>query len=196
MTLLVNANIEKNRIKADREQKKAEVKREKLTDVYAELVLILNSFPKISPNNVLKNIEGAPHYSMESFDSIIDILNYQIEDYKRLAESKKDNLEEKCNNEIQIGNREYAINQIHRIKDEYCKAHNSYKNFCKTKKQILDLYAGQDVRNNIVEFDVLIHNVFISGHNIQNAYDLRYNEIEVLCRNIINSMRDDIALKL
>ena len=78
LTLLVNANIEKNRIKADREQKKAEVKREKLTDVYAELVLILNSFPKISPNNVLKNIEGAPHYSMESFDSIIDILNYQI----------------------------------------------------------------------------------------------------------------------
>lgn len=50
------------------------------------------------------------------------------------------------------------------------------------------------MRNNIVEFDVRIYNVFISGHNIQNAYEPRYNEIEVLCRNIINSMRNDIEL--
>lgn len=88
LTLLVNASIERNKVQVERQQRKEEVKREKLTDIYTELVSIIKSFPKESPNNVLEYIEYPPHYSMESFGSIIDILNYQIEDYKRLLENK------------------------------------------------------------------------------------------------------------
>lgn len=79
LTLGVTATIEKNKVQAERQQRKEEAKREKLTDIYTELVSIINLFPKESPNNVLENIEYSPHYSMESFDSIVNILNYQID---------------------------------------------------------------------------------------------------------------------
>lgn len=194
LTLYSNAYIEKNKIKAEKKQKDAEIKREKLTDVYIELASILNAFPKLSPNNTLENIEYSPHYSMESFDSIITILNYQIGDYKRLSENKKSNLDQKSYNETQISNREYAIKRIITIKEEYFSACEKYKNFCKTKKQILDLYSGQDVRDNIVHFEAIIRNIFVSGHDLKNAYDPSNNEIEVACRNVINSMRKDIGL--
>ena len=82
LTLLVNASIEKNKVQAERQQRKEEAKREKLTDIYTELVSIINAYPKESPNNALEYIECPPHYEMESFDSIVDILNYQIDDYK------------------------------------------------------------------------------------------------------------------
>ena len=155
---------------------------------------IIISFPKESPNNVLENIEYSPHYSTESFDSIVDILNYQIEDYKRLFENKSINIDAKNHNETQIRKREYAIEQVLKIKEDYCNARDAYRTFCKTKKMVLDLYAGQAVKNNIVEFEVLIHNVFISGYNLDDVYDPRYNKIEVIRRNIIDSMRNDIGL--
>lgn len=194
LTLSVTASIEKNKVQAERQQRKEEAKREKLTDIYTELVSIINSFPKESPNNVLENIEYSPHYEMESFDSIVDILNYQIEDYKRLLENKSISIDAKNHNETQIRKREYAIEQVHKIKEDYYNARDAYRIFCKTKKMVLDLYSGQVVKNNIVEFDVLIHNIFISGHRIEDVYDPRYNMIEVVRRNIIDSMRNDIGL--
>ena len=53
LTLVVTASIEKNKVQAERQQKKEEAKREKLADIYTELVSIINSFPTESPNNVL-----------------------------------------------------------------------------------------------------------------------------------------------
>lgn len=194
LTLVVNAVIEKSKVQAERQQRKEEAKREKLTDIYMELVSIINSYPKESPNNALENIECPPHYEMESFDSIVDILDYQIKDYKRLLENKSITIDDKNHNETQIRKREYAIAQVLKIKEDYCNARDAYRDFCKTKKMVLDLYAGQTVKNNIVEFEVLIHNVFISGHNLDDVYDPRYNKIEVIRRDIINSMRNDIGL--
>lgn len=194
LILSVNTSIERNKMRVEIQQKKEEAKREKLTDIYTELVSIINSFPKESPNNALEYIEYPPHYSMESFDSIIDILNYQIEDYKQLLENKNISINAKSHNETQIRKRDYAIEQVLKIKEDYCNARDRYRTFCKTKKMIFDLYAGQDVKNSIVEFDVLIYNVFISGHRIDDAYDPRYNKIEVARRNIIDSMRNDIGL--
>ena len=194
LTLSVTASIERNKVQAERQQKKEETKREKLTDIYTELVSIINSYPKESPNNVLENIEYPPHYSMESFDSIVDILNYQIDDYKRLLENTSTSTEDKNHNEAQIRQREYAIEQVLRIKEDYCNARDAYRTFCKTKKMVLDLYAGQTVKNNIIEFEVLIRNIFISGHNLDDVYDPRCNKIEVIRRTIIDSMRNDIGL--
>ena len=194
LTLSVTASIERNKVQAERQQKKEETKREKLTDIYTELVSNINSYPKESPNNVLENIEYPPHYSMESFDSIVDILNYQIDDYKRLLENTSTSTEDKNHNEAQIRQREYAIEQVLRIKEDYCNARDAYRTFCKTKKMVLDLYAGQTVKNNIIEFEVLIRNIFISGHNLDDVYDPRCNKIEVIRRTIIDSMRNDIGL--
>ena len=72
-------------------------------------------------------------------------------------------------------------------------AKNRYKSFCKFDKAVFDLYAGQDVRNCLVEFEVIIHNVFISGHSVGSADDPLYNGIEIIRRKIINSMRNDIG---
>ena len=68
-----------------------------------------------------------------------------------------------------------------------------YKAFCKCDKAVFDLYAGQDVRNCLVEFEVIIHNVFISGHSVENVDDPRNNRIDIIRRKIINSIRSDIG---
>ena len=60
-------------------------------------------------------------------------------------------------------------------------------------KAVFDLYAGQDVRNCLVEFEVIIHNVFISGHSVENVDDPRNNRIDIIRRKIINSIRSDIG---
>ena len=60
-----------------------QIKNDKLGNIYKELINIVNGYPDRSPNDVLRNIEFAPSYSMEKFESTIEILNIQIEDYKR-----------------------------------------------------------------------------------------------------------------
>ena len=94
---------------------------------------------------------------------------------------------------MQISNREYAKKKISEIRDEYYMARDRYKSFCKSEKTIFDLYAGQDVRNCLVEFEVIIHNIFISGQRVGDADDPLNNRIEIIRRKIINSMRNDIG---
>lgn len=60
-------------------------------------------------------------------------------------------------------------------------------------KAVFDLYAGQDVRNCLVEFEVIVHNVFISGHSVGVVNDPLKNSIEIIRRKIINSIRNDIG---
>lgn len=52
-----------------------------MNGTYQKLLSIVNYYPNVSPNDILKSIEYPPNYSMESFDAIITILGYQIEDY-------------------------------------------------------------------------------------------------------------------
>ncbi len=194
LTLLVNAFIEKNKVRVEVQQKREITKRERLTDVYTDLLSIINSFPRESPNDILKNIEYPPRYSLESFKSIIEILNYQIGDYRRSLEKGNVDLDAKNHIESQIRNREYAIDQMLKIQEEYFNARENYRIFCKNKKMLFDLYAGQDVKNNIVEFEVIIHNVFVSGQSVGDVYDSRDNKIEIIRRRVIDSMRNDIGL--
>ena len=116
---------------------------------------IINAYPKESSNNALENIEYPPHYSMESFDLIVDILNYQIDDYKRLLENKSISIEAKNHNETQIRKREYVIEQVLKIKEDYCNARDSYRTFCKTKKIIKNVQN----RKNIVNTNNGIYNI-------------------------------------
>ena len=130
---------------------------------------------------------------MESFDAVLNSLDYQIEDYKKQLNKANINYERKNDVGMQISNREYAKKKISEIRDEYYMARDRYKSFCKSEKTIFDLYAGQDVRNCLVEFEVIIHNIFISGQRVGDADDPLNNRIEIIRRKIINSMRNDIG---
>lgn len=193
VTLFVNSLIDKHKCQLEIQQKKYEVKREKLNDIYKKLVDIINQYPNSSPNDVLQDVDYAPNYSMESFYAVLKSLDYQIEDYKKQLNNVNIHNERKNNINTQISNREYAKKKISEIRDEYYMAKDRYKSFCKSDKAVFDLYAGQDVRNCLVEFEVIIHNVFISGHSVGNADDPLNNSIEIIRRKIINSMRNDIG---
>ncbi|WP_322180510.1 hypothetical protein [Neglectibacter caecimuris] len=78
------------------------------------------------------------------------------------------------------------------IRDKYYIAQENYKHFCESDKGKFELYAGQDVRNCLVEFEVEIHNVFISGRSVGNADDPLNNRIEVIRRKLIDSIRNDV----
>lgn len=193
VTLFINSLIEKHKSQLEIQQKKYEVKREKLNDIYAKLVDIVNQYPNSSPNDVLQYVEYAPNYSMEWFDAVLKSLDYQIEDYKKQLNYVNINHERKRDVDTQISNREYAKKKISEIRDEYCMARDRYKSFCKSDKSVFDLYAGQDVKNCLIEFEVIIYNVFISGHSAGSADEPLNNRIEIIRRKLINSMKDDIG---
>lgn len=171
-----------------------QLKKEKLDGVYKTLISVINLFPDMSPNDVLNCVEYGPHYSMESFDCILESLDYQIEDYKKQLKILNIDCEQKNNIEAQISNREYSEKKISEIRDKYYKARDKYKAFCESDKVIFDLYAGQDVRNCLVEFEVVIHNVFISGYSVGDAEDPINNIIKMSRQKLIDSMRYDIGI--
>lgn len=74
-----------------------------------------------------------------------------------------------------------------------CLSQDKYKSFCQSDKIIFDLYAGQDVRNNLVNFEVIIHNVFISGRKAGDKDDPQNNILQIARNNLVNSMRRDIG---
>mgnify|MGYP000838710507 FL=1 len=59
---------------------------------------------------------------------------------------------------------------------------------------IFDLYAGQDVKNTLVEFEVIIHNTFKSGRGVGDIYDSTKNIIDIARHNMTVAMRNDIGL--
>lgn len=78
----------------------------------------------------------------------------------------------------------------------YFNARDKYDAFCETDKVVFDLYAGQDVKNCLVQFEVMIDNVFISGRCVgTDEDDPLKNCVEICRRNLINAMRDDIGIK-
>ncbi|MDO5403403.1 MAG: hypothetical protein Q4F11_08180, partial [Eubacteriales bacterium] len=163
-------------------------------EVYKNLISIINLFPDVSPNDVLNGVEYAPHYSMEHFDSTLKSLDYQIEDYKKQLNIPNIDYERKSNIETQISNREYSKKKISEIRDKYLNAREKYKFFGESDKVIFELYAGQNVRNCLVEFEVVIHNVFISGRSVGDADDPLNNIIKISRRRLSDSMRNDIGI--
>ncbi|UZQ49963.1 hypothetical protein [Clostridium kluyveri] len=175
-------------------QKEFQIKRDNLSGIYKTLTSVINSFPNESPNDVLKNIECSPNYSVENFNAVLKILDYQIEDYRNQLKNVNISYEQKNDIDVQISNREYSKKKISEIRDKYYKARDYYKSFCESDKMIFDLYAGQNVRNALVRFEVVIHNVFISGHSVGDVYDPLNNSIEITRWNLIDSMRNDLGI--
>ncbi len=175
-------------------QKEYQTKRENLNEVYKTLVSVVNLFPDTSPNDILNCVEYGPYYSMEDFDSTLKTLEYQIEDYKEQLDIPNLNYNERHDIEAQILNRVYSKKKISEVRDKYYEARDKYKSFCESEKVIFDLYAGQDVRNSLVEFEVVIHNAFISGYSVGEAEDPINNIIRTYRRKLINNMREDIGM--
>mgnify|MGYP001442077124 FL=1 len=121
-----------------------QIKNDKLGNIYKELINIVNGYPDRSPNDVLRNIEFAPSYSMEKFESTIELLNIQIEDYKRQLNFEHLKRERRYDIENQISNRECAIKKINKIRDDYFLAEEKYRKFNKEDKASFDLYAAVD----------------------------------------------------
>ena len=59
---------------------------------------------------------------------------------------------------------------------------------------MFDLYAGQNVKNCLVEFEVVIKNVFVSGKNSEDSSDPYNNLIENTRLKLISCMRSDIGI--
>lgn len=139
VTLFVNSLIEKHKSQLEIQQKKYEVKRGKLNDIYTKLIDIVNQYPNSSPNDILRYVEYAPNYSMEMFDAVLDSLDYQIEDYVEQLNKVNINYERESNIRSQIFSRKYAKEKISQIRDEYYIARDRYKSFCKSDKAVFDL---------------------------------------------------------
>jgi hypothetical protein len=196
VSLICNYFIERYKIKELEKRDKFETKREKLTDIYKELINIINLYPNLSPNDILNDIENAPNYSMESFDSVMKSLDYQIEDYTKQLKNLNIHREQENNISIQVSNIKYAKNKIFKIKNQYIIAKEQYASFLKTDKIIFDLYAGQDVRSQLVEFEVLMHNIFVSGRKTMDKEPYTDNLIENCKRKLINTVRSDIGINI
>lgn len=166
-----------------------------MNSTYQKLLSIVNSYPNVSPNDILINLEYPPNYSMESFDAIIDILGYQIEDCLNKLKCEEIDFTRKSALETEISNKKYAIKQIEQIRDDYFEADNKYNDFRKKEKMIFDLYAGQEVKNTFAEFDVIIHNTFKAGRSVGDIYDSTKNKIDIARNNMTVAMRNDIGLK-
>ncbi len=133
-------------------------------------------------------------YSLPLTDAVLKSLDYQVEDYINQLNVENIDYERKSDIESQILNREDAKNKISENREEYYIARDKYKSFCECDKVAFDLYAGQEVRNRLVEFEVVIQNVFISGQNAGEDGDPINNIIHVSRRNLINSMRSDLGI--
>lgn len=178
-------------------QKEFQIKRDNLSSIYETLISAINSFPNESPNDILKNIEYSPNYSFENFNAVLKILNYQIKDYRNQLKNVNISYEQRNNINVQISNRKYSKKKISEIQNKYYKALDNYKSFCESpNKTIFDLYAGQNVKNALVRFEMVIHNIFISGYSAGDVYNPLNNRIEITRRELIDSMRNDLGINI
>lgn len=192
--MYANFFIQKNNMKSEIKQEEHRIKRERLDKIYEELISIINLYPTLSPNDVLSGIEYPPKYFNESFDSILKTLEDQYGNYKERLNNKNKKSKERANIETQISNIEYSKEKILEISNKYFNAKAKYHIFSESHdKATFDLYSGQDVRDCLVEFEVLIHNIFISG-SVMSRTNVFNSRIELCRKHLIDIMRKDLGI--
>ena len=170
------------------------VKRAQLSQIYEKLHHIINLFPDISPNDIMRDIEGTPNYNMEQFGIVKMILTRQIDDYNQRIENPNIEFSTKKLLEEKIIQRESALERIQKNESDYYKARKAYQEFCLKDKAHLDIYAGQKVKNCLIEFEVTINNVFISGQLAGMQCDPVDNRINVARNKLIDSFHIDLGI--
>lgn len=158
---------EKKDKKYERYMEEKRNKRDKLTETYKELLKIIALIPNKTPYDVMNNLSFSPVFNLENFDTVNIILEIQIqEDYQKRLERKGLTYQDEEDIKTEIRNREYYIKEIEKIKNQYFLAKKEYERFRSTDK-IIELYASQDVKNCLVEFDVTWENAFIKGMSLE-----------------------------
>lgn len=188
-----NKNENKKR-ETERNLERLKSKKEKLDPIYRCLIEIINLFPDKTPQDILQYIDYAPNYSSEHFDTVYQILGYQIDDYRKRLANPILEYDVRTEYEIEISNREYYQREINKIRDAYFEAKEKYELFCESEKIDFELYAGQEVKNKLVEFEVVIHNAFISGWLLLEYDDGHGNKLNDARWNLTNSIRLDLDI--
>ena len=155
-----------------------------LNDIYSELIDCVNSFPRYSPKFYLKNFQGPPYYKLEAFSAVKQILDIQIVHYSNRL--KYPSLSNKELNDLSeyILERSIAKRNINDIEGKYYIAKEKYEKFLRENTAKLELHANPKVLWCLENFNVAVHNAFISG----NAKDDIENE-----RNLLKAaLRKDI----
>ncbi len=187
-TIIGTPFFEKHKSKLELKKIEKQAKNDCLNDVYKNLISIANLYPNTSPNDVMKWLDDSPNFSGD-FLSTLKSLGYK----KEFLERRLNHVDNDYTIKEQISNIEFAVDRIINIRDKYFIAKEKYELFCETEKVNIDLYAGQEVRNCLVEFEVLLHNTFKVGRCVGESDDFLNNYIEISKRNLINAIRNDIA---
>ena len=192
LTQYFNFRNESRKEEKERKQEIVRVKREKLDSIYKQLIKIVNQFPSKTPVDILRNFEYPPNYHLENFDVVYDILDSQIRDYEKRLTNKTLDYEVKTEFEIEISNRRYWQREITEIRDSYFNAKQQYEQFCDKEKLDFELYAGQDVKNLLVQFNITWHNAFIAGRPLQK--DQSGSLLDEVRWQLIEGIRRDIEI--
>lgn len=160
-----------------------EAKNERLEDAYVKLIKIINNLPDEGPVDILNTIDFPPNYSHENYTAVINTLQYQIEDYTK-DESK---------NYVEIANRRECLKELEENEKSYFVAKDMYESFKTNEKANIDLYASVEVKNTLLELDVLINNAFISGRIGFKDETGKNMKIE-LSNKLIEEMRKDLGI--
>ncbi|MFS9373982.1 hypothetical protein [Streptococcus infantis] len=186
--------VDKRKSKVQERKIQSQVqKQEKLTEPYNELIRIISLFPNKTPYDVMTNLPFSPVFNREDFDTVNRILEIQIkEDYRKRLERENLNYQDAEDIKTEIRNREYYIKEIEKIKNQYFLAKKEYERFRSTDK-IIELYASQDVKNYLVEFDVTWHNAFISGRPLEYN-DGRNNKLDDIRWELEQVIRADLGI--
>ena len=186
--------VDKRKSKVQERKIQSQVqKQEKLTEPYNELIRIISLFPNKTPYDVMTNLPFSPVFNREDFDTVNRILEIQIQkDFQKRLERENLNYQDAEDIKTEIRNREYYIKEIEKIKNQYFLAKKEYERFRSTDK-IIELYASQDVKNYLVEFDVTWHNAFISGRPLEYN-DGRNNKLDDIRWELEQVIRADLGI--
>lgn len=186
--------VDKRKSKGQERKIQSQVqKQEKLTESYNELIRIISLFPNKTPYDVMANLPFSPGFNSEDFDTVNRTLKIQIEeDYQKRIERKGLTYQDEEEIKTEIRNREYYIKEIEKIKNQYFLAKKEYERFRSTDK-IIELYASQDVKNCLVEFDVTRDNAFIAGRPLEYN-DGRNNKLNDIRWELEQVIRADLGI--
>lgn len=194
LTQFFNVKNETRRVIEEKQAENLKAKREKLDSVYKKLIRVVNLFPSQTPLDVLSSMDGSPNYNLENFDIVNSILENQINHYEKLL-SHSDNLDFELKNQykVEINNREYFKSEITLIRDKYKYAQSQYEKFKRSEKITFELYAGVDVKNNLVKFETMLHNAFIAGRRLNDDVK-KINKLDISRWTLIDSIRNDLGI--
>lgn len=167
---------------------------EKLAKTYNELLRIISLFPNRTPYDVMTLLPYGPTFRSENFDTVNRILEIQIkEDYKRRLEKPGLTYQDEEDIKTEISNREYYIEEIAEIKNQYFAAKQEYEQF-RNQDKTIKLYSSQEVKNCLIEFEVLLNNSFIAGRKLEYN-DGRCNKLDGILWKLEQIIRADIGVQ-